>query len=69
MFACGAKNLSVREEYDYIIVGAGTAGCILASRLSEDPSISVLLIEPGKDEDNLLIKCPGAFFDNRKFNI
>ncbi|ORY06675.1 choline dehydrogenase [Clohesyomyces aquaticus] len=46
------------KTYDYIVVGGGTAGCVLASRLSENPSVSVLLLERGHVKNNLVSRMP-----------
>ncbi|PHH90437.1 hypothetical protein CDD83_3645 [Cordyceps sp. RAO-2017] len=48
------------KAYDYIVLGGGTAGCVVASRLSEDPDVSVLVLEKGHVKDSLVSRIPLA---------
>ena len=52
---------NLKSEYDYVIVGAGSAGCVLANRLTEDPTVSVLLVEAGGRDLSLYIHMPATF--------
>ena len=59
------------DSYDYVIVGAGSAGCVLANRLSADPAIRVLLLEAGGSDLHPYVRAPAGFiktFQSPRFN-
>jgi choline dehydrogenase len=60
-----------RAEFDYVIVGAGSAGCVLANRLSQNASLEICLIEAGPNDNSIGIRMPAALtlaLESDKYN-
>lgn len=61
----------MQDTFDYVVVGAGSAGCVLAARLTEDPDVSVLVLEYGGSDRSVIIQMPSAFslpMNTRRYN-
>ena len=61
MTTTGAAPIAIEGRYDYILVGAGSAGCVLANRLTADPATRVLLLEAGGSDSHPYVRAPAGF--------
>ena len=59
----------MRAEFDYVVIGGGSAGCAVAGRLSEDPALEVALIEAGPADTNPAIQVPARFWEQQKSTL
>ena len=59
----------MRDEFDYVVIGGGSTGCVVAGRLSEDPSVEVALIEAGPSDSNPAIHVPARFWEQQKSTL
>ncbi|NDE25136.1 MAG: glucose-methanol-choline oxidoreductase, partial [Betaproteobacteria bacterium] len=58
-----------QSEFDYVVVGGGSAGCCVAGRLSEDAKLTVCVLEAGGPDDSVFVRAPLGFAATASLNI
>ena len=58
-----------QQEFDYVVIGGGSAGCCVAGRLSEDSATSICLLEAGGPDDSVFVRAPLGFAATASLNI